>query len=1029
MEIDKTPDKEGVFKTIAKLPSLILKILKFISGIIFFAGHILKKSFDSFIGFNRFISPKQIIPDERIIFFSSMFIFSFMIIALETLQFHMLSIVSDYLHSTMIISLALLGIAIGGVIAYYCGKFNFYAVAGVSAALSFLSIIYSYYNIINIEILKYPYFLVFPFIFSSVIVSSIFIHGNSNFVYFTNLFASACGVLFPVFLVPLIKSENCLFLLLFIPVIFFFILSLRIAHLVLKLAAIAIVIFAGIQIHGFIEKNIAIPERISGEIYEKKILPEVGEKDLVGYKKNIIADFFTRVYSRDKEKDRYYFVSDAYDLERSGYFLGKLGFTNRYRIPLVSYFETPTQLKSIKEIPAEVFEHEIMPLINSRYGFYFDKNYDRLFLDRVYSPDKKTGNYVLNGTLYDRLRAKYLLSELGHLKTIDMMFDIRPDRRLDENRKIYNKLNRVLLSEDSLLGRVEYTGDDDYMNMSINGVILDGIDGYNGAFFDPRVPHMDNADIFIVGLSADGIVKSAKRLPGSKVSGIELNPVIMRTMQNGQFADFAHMPYENVKVYYGEGRSFLESTDSRYDIISLMNIHSEHSVISTLSPENFHTIEGTKLLLNRLTDRGMVDYEEITGTERTDFFLLKFMNTVKTAMAEIGIKNPGNNIFIYRWGFTPYENVFRTIFIKRTPFTTDELKGLDKFIRSLKDTGMYYNIEVLYSPDRHTGSSLEKAVLAEDFTDEVNIPESIPTRQFIGIMNRIKSDDELDFLMKRYVQAGDGIYHPLRNTMKEGDENRIASILRKVDYPVDIDLKPVTDDNPFPFNVYKNKSEVWAIIILVLSLSLVLIIPVFFLIVGNIGKYRISPVKCISFAALTGFGYMLVEIVLMQKFQKFIGNPNYTMIIILGGMLFFSGIGSFVSRYMSSRLKIILVLFIPVLLVLKLLFLDSIFFDLAKFSFNSKLFISLGLIVPVSFLIGIPFPNALEVIKKDTSAEFSSLMFGISGFFSTLGSVAAIMINVTYGFSVSFMTGTAFYILGLLLFIMILRSGKKLHNQ
>jgi hypothetical protein len=39
---------------------------------------------------------------------------------------------------------------------------------------------------------------------------------------------------------------------------------------------------------------------------------------------------------------------------------------------------------------------------------------------------------------------------------------------------------------------------------------------------------------------------------------------------------------------------------------------------------------------------------------------------------------------------------------------------------------------------------------------------------------------------------------------------------------------------------------------------------------------------------------MMVQIVLIQKFQLFIGSPTYGVIVVLGGMLLFSGIGSLV---------------------------------------------------------------------------------------------------------------------------------------
>jgi predicted membrane-bound spermidine synthase len=252
----------------------------------------------------------------------------------------------------------------------------------------------------------------------------------------------------------------------------------------------------------------------------------------------------------------------------------------------------------------------------------------------------------------------------------------------------------------------------------------------------------------------------------------------------------------------------------------------------------------------------------------------------------------------------------------------------------------------------------------------------------------------------------------------------LSDILRKTGYPVDIDLAPVTDDKPFPFNIYTDKSEVKQILFLIIGLSLILIIPVFFLLLNNIGKYRISLLKCLVFTAAAGFGYMMVEIVLMQKFQKFIGNPNYTLITILGGLLFFGGIGSFISRYMTGFLKIIFSCLIPVFLLLNLFFLDDVFLYFSSFSFNIKLILSVLIIMPLGFLMGIPFPNALEIIKKYTSKEFGALMFSVSGCFSTIASTASILINVSYGFSASFLTGLICYITGLIFFILIMNVKK-----
>ncbi len=865
----------------------------------------------------------KLILNEKIVYIIAMSLFSFSIIALETIYFHMLMIVSNYIKATFIISIAMLGIAIGSLISFYLLKLKMQIVLILSTLLFFASIIFSYNNIINIGEFRYPYLLILPFIFGTVIISSIFSKTESNTVYFINLVASAIGVLFPIISVSLVKSENSLVILLFVPIIFIAVLSFSFENIFISIILKIVPIIAFIMVFNFLKTNLSLPEMIHKSDFETKIIPKM----------------------RDK--------------------------------------------------------------------------YDTNFIKRTYENKGEYYTYSDKSSQYDKLRAKYLLNQIGYLKDIDLNYNVKRDQASEDLYKIYNNGQRILFSEDNLLGRVELLGDDEYMNFSVDGVILDGIDSYNGAVFDPRVPHLDNANVFIVGLSADGIAKSAKRLKNSRVSGIEINPIVLRIMQEDkQFANFACRPYDKIEVHSGEGRSFLETTTQVYDMITLMNIHMEHGPNCTLSPEYFHTIEGTKLLLNKISDRGYVVYEEIIMNDRSKFAFYKFMNTAIKSMKDMGIDDPlNNNIIVFAWDFWGSWNAFRTVVIKKTPFTKMELLEFNNYLDVLK-TNWYPSLDVQIFPNKNINSSLE--VLLKNNTQGLTyIPESLNTYSFThDITKKIKNADDLSFISSKYKFNGSNRYN--LNYLNEEDKNRLKEILKGIDYPVEIDFSPATDDKPFPFDVYQNKKEVKDILYIILILTLILFIPILILLLTKIKEYKFNLPLQIIFFAVMGFGYMLVEIVLMQKYQRFIGAPTYSMIVVLGGLLLFSGIGSFVSRFFSKKITIIALALIPVLLFLKLNFLNDIFIFFGKYSFTSKLFISALLLFPLTFLMGIPFPHALESIKKHTSNEYATLMFGVSGAFSTIGSTSSIMISVTYGFSISFIIGILCYIVGIPLFTWIM---------
>lgn len=986
---------------------------------------IIRKAAGFFKTLHRGINYIQFAVPAPVLYFLAMFLFSLLIMILETMYFHLLLIVTSYIKATFIISITMLGIAFGSFIGFYLNKVKLHAVLITASLLTIVSIVLSYYNIINIGTLKYPYLLILPFIFASIIISIIFARGHSNKIYFTNLFASAAGVVASIFIVQWYKSENALILMMLVPAGFIGICALSIRDNIVKTAALVLSVVLCFYITGIFQKNIQVPEKIDKTVFQSKILSELGTGFETDYFKNYVTAFFTKVYVKDPASNSYKFSGDAYDKKRADYFLSVLGMKKRFGMGYIPYIEKKTVLENTNVISADVYEKEILPALKRQYSHKFGVNEDKKFIDRVYKLNPAGDSYVLSGDSYDRLRAKYLLSQLGHFEMFDLNFDVRPHVSLREIDKWFGTDLRVLLSEDGMLGRIEYLVDEKATVMSVNGNALDTMSYSSGPFWDPRMPHIKDPKVFIVGLSADGVAKSATILPNSKVSGIEINPTILRTMQeDGQFSRRANYPYKGIDVHDGEGRSYLENTKEKYDIITLMNIHAEHGPICTLAPEFFHTVEGTQLLLNKLTDRGVVTYEEIITNERSKLFLLKFLNTVKTAMKGMGIAEPEKNIHIFSWDFYEGGRAFHTVTLKRVPFTPAELAYLNgEYLSQIKDKPYYYSVTLDYSPGQKTGRELERIITGGPEFKLTWVPNYIPADVFEGsILAKLKNKNDADFLVKTFVHQKESRYYTQPSAFPEETRQKVKGILQTVGYPNAPDLSPATDDKPFPYDVYNVKKEIWDILSLVMKFSLVLFIPILLALVFSFKKVAKPLSWQFFFAASTGFGYMLVEIVLMQKFQRFIGSPTYSLILILGGLLLFSGIGSFLSGYLSKKWQTISVAFIPVLLLFYAFFLDGIFLRLAEFGFNGKLVASSLLILPISFLMGVPFPNALEKIKKLTSPEYGSMLFGISGAFATLASTSALLFTVTLGFTATYFIGIACYALGAALFAIIIRQ-------
>ena len=175
--------------------------------------------------------------------------------------------------------------------------------------------------------------------------------------------------------------------------------------------------------------------------------------------------------------------------------------------------------------------------------------------------------------------------------------------------------------------------------------------------------------------------------------------------------------------------------------------------------------------------------------------------------------------------------------------------------------------------------------------------------------------------------------------------------------------------------------------------------------------------------ATIGFAYILVQIVLMQHFQRFIGSPTYSLLVVLGGFLIFNGIGGLVSGVLPRAAVLACFAAIPVALVLMLLLLDDAFSAFGGAGFVARLFVSVLLIAPIGLLLGVPFPNALELAKRQEAPEYAALLFGVNGAFSTVGATASLIIAVSSGFTFSLLLGAGGYLVAFGLFWLLMRTG------
>ena len=142
-----------------------------------------------------------------------------------------------------------------------------------------------------------------------------------------------------------------------------------------------------------------------------------------------------------------------------------------------------------------------------------------------------------------------------------------------------------------------------------------------------------------------------------------------------------------------------------------------------------------------------------------------------------------------------------------------------------------------------------------------------------------------------------------------------------------------------------------------------------------------------------------------------------TVVVFL--LLLFGGAGSVVSRRSiqgPSRLSVVL-LAIALTLGLYAAVLPTLWNRLIGAPFPAKIAISVLLLAPLGFLMGMPFPAGLKRLlnRGDGSGDSIEWAWAMNGGASVLGSVLAMVIALEFGLTATLASGAAGYLLALLL--------------
>jgi len=168
------------------------------------------------------------------------------------------------------------------------------------------------------------------------------------------------------------------------------------------------------------------------------------------------------------------------------------------------------------------------------------------------------------------------------------------------------------------------------------------------------------------------------------------------------------------------------------------------------------------------------------------------------------------------------------------------------------------------------------------------------------------------------------------------------------------------------------------------------------------------PKNWITYFFSLGAGYMLVEMVFIQKGVLFLGGPVKSFAFVVPVMLFSSAIGGYFSKKVQFHQKI--TVSIAIILIIDCFLFKSVFANMQNMNFTLMNLLFILMVAVTGFILGFPYPLGLRVAGS-ISDYIIPWGMAANGFASVLGASSAPLLAYLVGFSNVLLIGALIYLI------------------
>lgn len=461
-----------------------------------------------------------------------------------------------------------------------------------------------------------------------------------------------------------------------------------------------------------------------------------------------------------------------------------------------------------------------------------------------------------------------------------------------------------------------------------------------------HIDNIKNALIINAGTGENVLLALSHQV--ARITANETNPEIFNILRQSFEGFYQVQPYQTMP------RTLLTPDTNKYDLIELPIVGSffGNSGLNAVEPRYELTIEALREMWNKLSEKGMISLScWMDYPVRNAYRLLA---TISLLLDENDIAHPPHHVVAIRsWCAI-------TFLVKKSPFKRDEINK----VRLFCENRMF---DPLVLPEKQ---EIER--------DKYNILQD--TTFFTHIDQLLSHEKET--LIRQY---------PYR-------------------------IHPTTDDRPFFFQFVRFKQipqlissireknfpflDIGYVLIILTFVQIVFIAAIFILLPLSFRPWKSRNKKWVLmyFSGL-GLAYMFLEMVFIQHFTFYFGEPTYAASATLGILLFASGLGSYYSGKFQNnkKMRLAIPLVIAAILVLYAFVLSPILTATIGIALPLKIMIAVVLLGTLGFFLGMPFPIGIDYLSGKNTDDIP-WAWALNGYFSVISTVLATIISVELGY-------------------------------